>query len=249
MDRPTKPSGRHAVRLRWDEIITRLSFRFNFLAIREAEQQKMKEQGVNPEAKRRAEEQNRNVGAADKVVVAVATASKASANLGPPSLKADAAEASAGRQTTVRPASPSRSWFDVKSWSYLKIAVAALPAGMIGGWMIAAGFYVGNPTFSAYRVFYAAAILLLMTKLTSRPAIAKLVLAFITLHILFFVTSFAQNFMGPPTEIVRVLCNAVSMALLWFTMASVFRSSKDAVQDKKMLAIATGNRCDSSGDG
>src|SRR5712671_393979 len=34
MDRPTKPSGRHAVRLRWDEIITRLSFRFNFLAIR-----------------------------------------------------------------------------------------------------------------------------------------------------------------------------------------------------------------------
>jgi hypothetical protein len=37
MDRPTKPSGRHAVRLRWDEIITRLSFRFNFLAIRETE--------------------------------------------------------------------------------------------------------------------------------------------------------------------------------------------------------------------
>jgi hypothetical protein len=36
MDRPTKPSGRHAVRLRWDEIITRLSFRFNFLAIRDA---------------------------------------------------------------------------------------------------------------------------------------------------------------------------------------------------------------------
>src|SRR5712672_1977041 len=35
MDRPTKPSGRHAVRLRWDEIITRLSYRFNFLAIRE----------------------------------------------------------------------------------------------------------------------------------------------------------------------------------------------------------------------
>ena len=35
MDRPTKPSGRHAVRLRWDEIITRLSFRFNFLAIRD----------------------------------------------------------------------------------------------------------------------------------------------------------------------------------------------------------------------
>src|ERR1700730_1497277 len=34
MDRPTKPSGRHAVRLRWDEIITRLSYRFNFLAIR-----------------------------------------------------------------------------------------------------------------------------------------------------------------------------------------------------------------------
>jgi hypothetical protein len=33
MDRPTKPSGRHAVRLRWDEIITRLSYRFNFLAI------------------------------------------------------------------------------------------------------------------------------------------------------------------------------------------------------------------------
>src|SRR6266849_2075771 len=32
MDRPTKPSGRHAVRLRWDEIITRLSYRFNFLA-------------------------------------------------------------------------------------------------------------------------------------------------------------------------------------------------------------------------
>ena len=30
MDRPTKPSGRHAVRLRWDEIITRLSYRFNF---------------------------------------------------------------------------------------------------------------------------------------------------------------------------------------------------------------------------
>src|ERR1700676_5461406 len=38
MDRPTKPSGRHAVRLRWDEIITRLSFRFNFLAIRAAVQ-------------------------------------------------------------------------------------------------------------------------------------------------------------------------------------------------------------------
>src|SRR5260221_5338811 len=35
MDRPTKPSGRHAVRLRWDEIITRLSYRFNFLAIRD----------------------------------------------------------------------------------------------------------------------------------------------------------------------------------------------------------------------
>src|SRR6267378_3642298 len=35
MDRPTKPSGRHAVRLRWDEIITRISFRFNFLAIRD----------------------------------------------------------------------------------------------------------------------------------------------------------------------------------------------------------------------
>jgi CHAT domain-containing protein len=34
MDRPTKPSGRHAVRLRWDEIITRLSYRFIFLAIR-----------------------------------------------------------------------------------------------------------------------------------------------------------------------------------------------------------------------
>src|SRR6202521_2621594 len=34
MDRPTKPSGRHAVRLCWDEIITRLSYRFNFLAIR-----------------------------------------------------------------------------------------------------------------------------------------------------------------------------------------------------------------------
>jgi hypothetical protein len=34
MDRPTKPSGRHAVRLRRDEIITRLSYRFNFLAIR-----------------------------------------------------------------------------------------------------------------------------------------------------------------------------------------------------------------------
>src|ERR1700730_543598 len=34
MVRPTKPSGRHAVRLRWDEIITRLSYRFNFLAIR-----------------------------------------------------------------------------------------------------------------------------------------------------------------------------------------------------------------------
>src|ERR1700730_2390460 len=34
MGRPTKPSGRHAVRLRWDEIITRLSYRFNFLAIR-----------------------------------------------------------------------------------------------------------------------------------------------------------------------------------------------------------------------
>src|SRR5258706_7545348 len=34
MDRPTKPSGRHAVRLRWDEIITRLAYRFNFLAIR-----------------------------------------------------------------------------------------------------------------------------------------------------------------------------------------------------------------------
>src|SRR5260221_3348411 len=37
MDRPTKPSGRHAVRLRWDEIITRLSFRFNFLATRDQE--------------------------------------------------------------------------------------------------------------------------------------------------------------------------------------------------------------------
>jgi hypothetical protein len=35
MDRLTKPSGRHAVRLRWDEIITRLSYRFNFLAIRD----------------------------------------------------------------------------------------------------------------------------------------------------------------------------------------------------------------------
>src|SRR6266481_8969139 len=35
MDRPTNPSGRHAVRLRWDEIITRLSYRFNFLAIRD----------------------------------------------------------------------------------------------------------------------------------------------------------------------------------------------------------------------
>jgi hypothetical protein len=35
MDRPTKPSGRHAVRLRWDEIITRLSYRFIFLAIRD----------------------------------------------------------------------------------------------------------------------------------------------------------------------------------------------------------------------
>ncbi len=34
MDRPTKPSGRHAVRLRRDEIIARLSYRFNFLAIR-----------------------------------------------------------------------------------------------------------------------------------------------------------------------------------------------------------------------
>jgi L-lysine epsilon oxidase C-terminal domain len=37
MDRPTKPSGRHAVRLRWDEIITRLSYRFNFLAIRDTD--------------------------------------------------------------------------------------------------------------------------------------------------------------------------------------------------------------------
>src|SRR5258708_18145487 len=35
MDRPTKPIGRHALRLRWDEIITRLSYRFNFLAIRD----------------------------------------------------------------------------------------------------------------------------------------------------------------------------------------------------------------------
>jgi hypothetical protein len=38
MDRPTKPSGRHAVRLRWDEIITRLSYRFIFLAIRRRQQ-------------------------------------------------------------------------------------------------------------------------------------------------------------------------------------------------------------------
>jgi hypothetical protein len=30
MDRPTKSIGRHAVRLRWDEIITRLSYRFIF---------------------------------------------------------------------------------------------------------------------------------------------------------------------------------------------------------------------------
>src|SRR5712664_3058934 len=41
MDRPTKPSGRHAVRLRWDEIITRLSYRFNFLAIRDLRGQRL----------------------------------------------------------------------------------------------------------------------------------------------------------------------------------------------------------------
>src|SRR5712664_828244 len=36
MDRPTKPSGRHAVRLRWDRDNYPTFYRFNFLAIRES---------------------------------------------------------------------------------------------------------------------------------------------------------------------------------------------------------------------
>ena len=172
-------------------------------------------------------ETNPNVQVVDEAAAAIANPSKAGADSGcaePPTEK---------RQT---------SWFDVKSWSYFKIAVAAVPIGMISGWMLDAHLYVGDAKYSsllsAYRAVYAGAIVLLMAKLAIRQKIANLFFAFISLYILFFLTTFATNLIGAPSSIMSALATTVRVAVLWLIVASFFRSPKYAVRDKKMLTVA-----------
>jgi TIR domain len=156
-----------------------------------------------------------------------------------------AADASPATRATAAPA-PSAAWFDVKSWSYIKIAIAAVPFGIIAGWPNTTAAYLvhlgaGTHLLSVYSALYAAAILLLGTKLTANRGFGKLALAFLGLCILFGLSNSAIQ------AIVTAAAGAVSLKipvaaattlLLWVVVAGTFLSLRDAAKDQQMLAIA-----------
>jgi hypothetical protein len=127
--------------------------------------------------------------------------------------------------------------------SYRILAAAALVVGMLGGWTISEGLYAASvynnhvlvaSLFSADRALYVGTILVLMTKLTIRLEIAPLSSVFITLYVIFFLTTFVRNAVGSDLFLVSVLSITAQVVLLWLTVATNFGLRKD----KNMLTVA-----------
>ena len=126
--------------------------------------------------------------------------------------------------------------FDVKSWSYLKIAVVAALIGMFSGLIGQAhlSYVPFGPIYllALTRVVYTASFFFLVTGLTNSPGPAKSVLYLLLLYCI-------ETGLGwIPTPLGEVPGNALWMLVEWLIVAAALLSFGDCLRDWKMLLIA-----------
>jgi hypothetical protein len=126
--------------------------------------------------------------------------------------------------------------FDVKSWSYLKIAVVAALFGMFSFLIRQAHpFYVPfGPTYllDLERVFYTASFFFLVAGLTNSPGHLKSFLYLLVLYCIETGLGWLSTLLGP------TLGDALWMLVEWLVVAAAFLSFGDCLRDWKMLLIA-----------
>ena len=191
--------------------------------------------------------------AADKAQRAAANAAKNKTGAADEAAapRADPTKVTDELYTKTPPPLPSAPWFDVKSWTYKKIAVVAALLGLIAGLTTIAQLYglaLGKTYFlSAVSALYAAAILLFVAKLTINPGILKLAMGFVGLYIYNFFAGSITNATSAIAfslgdlalyRLVVVLSSAIFKPLTWLLVAGYFLSLRAVLKDKKMLVVA-----------
>jgi hypothetical protein len=136
----------------------------------------------------------------------------------------------------------SLNWFDVKSWSYQKVAIFALAAEIIVELTSIAGLWAsvgGVRLFSLPRALRAAAITLLAVRLAGRWGVSS-VIAFVLLYfistLIFLGVGVSDSYMLG--RVVEALEMTAQTLLTWLAVAGCLGYLNAALKDTTVLAIA-----------
>jgi hypothetical protein len=156
------------------------------------------------------------------------------------SLRAEGGIPSEGSKDDVK--RESFNWFDVRSWSYQKVAIFALAVELTADGAHFANLWatVGDfRLFSLSRALRAVAISFLVARLAGRRSINTIV-AFVSLYLIFTLSFVADQMLESHTSMyVGELLGTIARTLLtWLTVAGYLGYLNAALKDKTMLAIA-----------